>query len=402
MKSKQAFIRCALSVSLLAWTCSAVGQNQSEPVALGQTVSIESKILKQSRSLKISKPNSYDEESERYPVLYVLDGESNFEFTAAMVRFLADNERIPEMLVVAVDSGNIARRTHDLTPPTTNETEKRFSPQNGGADDFLSFMSDELLPFIEHNYRTLPYRILIGHSFGGLFALHVLAAKPTLFNAYIAIDPTAGWNNGAVIARLKGTLSESKDLHADLFITAANDLGEPTPAVQQLAAALDNKQKNFRWKFEWMKEETHTSVPLVGTYSGLCTIFDGWYLTDPLRLFDEGGLDAIDKHFQDGGKRVGHERTTPPFTISLVVAGLIRRGDLDKAASVLLRNPKAYPPPWNQLDALARAYTERGDKVNAVRYYTLSVQENPGNDQARQKLKELDASPAPSPKENRH
>jgi predicted alpha/beta superfamily hydrolase len=98
-------------------------------------------------------------------VLYLLDGESNFEFTAAIVRFLADNERIPEMIIVAVDSGDVAQRTHDLTPPTQKEVENRFSPGNGGADDFLAFMSDELLPFVERNYRTRPYRILIGHSF---------------------------------------------------------------------------------------------------------------------------------------------------------------------------------------------------------------------------------------------
>jgi hypothetical protein len=65
-------------------------------------------------------------------------------------------------------------------------------------------------------------------------------------------------------------------------------------------------------------------------------------------------------------------------------------------------DPKAYTPPWNQLDALAGAYAKRGDKADAIRYYTLSLQENPGNDQAKQKLKELGARPTPSTKENRH
>ena len=151
-----------------------------------------------------------------------------------------------------------------------------------------------------------------------------------------------------------------------------------------------------------MKEETHTSAPLLGTYSGLCAIFDGWYLTDPLRLFDEGGLDAIDQHFREGGKRAGYDRATPAFTISLVVAGLIRRGSLDEAATVLLHDPKIYPPPWNQLDALARAYSDRGNKKQAIRYYSLSLQENPGNDWARQKLKELGADPDASTKETHH
>ena len=398
-----ALFRRALPVALLLWVSSTVAQNQSGSVTVGEAVQIQSQILKQPRSLRISKPDSYDEGTERYPVLYLLDGESNFGFTVPIVRFLADNERMPEMIVVAIDSGDVAQRTHDLTPPTQKDVENRFSPGNGGADDFLAFMSDELLPFIERNYRTRPYNILIGHSFGGLFALHVFATKPGLFNAYVAIDPTAGWNNGAEIARVQRVLSESKDLQADLFIAGANDLGKATPDVQQLAVALEaNHLKSFRWKFEWMKEETHTSIALLGIYSGLCAIFDGWSLADPLKVFDEGGLDAIHKHFQDGGKRAGYERTTPPFTISLVVAGLIRRGSLEEAATVLLHDPKAYPPPWNQLDALARAYGERGNKKQAIRYYALSLQENPGNNWARQKLKELGADPNSSTKENHH
>jgi uncharacterized protein len=294
MKPSPALVRCGLLMAFVAWSGSSAGQNPSGSVTVGQAVQIQSRILKQPRSLTISKPDGYDEGTESYPVLYVLDGESNFAFTATIVHFLADNERIPEMIVVAVNSGDVAQRTHDLTPPTQKGLESRFSPGNGGADDFLAFMSDELLPFVARNYRTRPYKILIGHSFGGLFALHALATKPTLFNGYIAIDPTAGWNSGAEIARVQEVLSELKDLQADVFVSAANDLGRVTPDVQQLAAALEaNKLKGLRWKFEWMKEETHTTIPLLGTYSGLCTIFDGWYLTDPLRLFDEGGLDAI-------------------------------------------------------------------------------------------------------------
>ncbi len=387
-----------LPVLLACGVCS-LGQSQSNSIAIGQTVQIQSAILNQSRALTISKPEDYDSSTDRYPVLYLLDAESNFEFTAAIVRFLAENERIPGVIVVGIDSGDPPERTHDLTPPSQVEIENRFSPGNGGADAFLAFISGELVPYIEKNYRTRPYRILVGHSFGGLFTIHTLARRPALFNAYIAIDPTAGWNNGAEIVLIQRALSELKDLQADLFISAANDLGSPTPDVQQLAAALQNiKLKSFRWKFEWMKDETHGSVPLLGIYSGICTIFDGWYLTDPLRLFDEGGLEAIDEHFRNGGRRAGYERTTPPFTVSILVAAPIHEGRLEEASSVLLHDPKSYPPPWNQLDALARAYAERGNTGEAIRYYRSSLQENPGNVWARQKLKEMGADPDASTK----
>ena len=125
-------------------------------------------------------------------------------------------------------------------------------------------------------------------------------------------------------------------------------------------------------------------------------------MTDPLRLIDEGGIEAIDKHFREGGQRAGYERTTPLFTISLVVAALMQRGRLEDASKVLLRDPKTYPPPWNQLDALARAYAERGNTQQAIRYYRLSLQENPQNTWARQKLKEMGTDPDPLSKDKRH
>ncbi|MEK7405394.1 MAG: alpha/beta hydrolase-fold protein [Acidobacteriota bacterium] len=307
-----------------------------------------------------------------------------------MIKFLAENDRIPKLLLVAVTSGGMARRTPDLTPPSAAEIDNRFSPGNGGADAFLSFLADELIPFVEKTYRTRPYQVLAGHSFGGLFAIHALMAKPKLFNAYIAIDPTVSWNNGAVLAQAESFFSKNKELATDFYMTASNAAGGVPAGVQKLAAMLEEKAPaGFRWSFKWMREETHGSIPLRSIHEGLDTIFDGWHLTDPLELFDKGGMEAIHRHFRDGGRRCGFDRTTPPFTVSLVVAGLMRTGRLEEASKVLLHDPKAYPPPWNQLDALARAYAERGNVEQAIRYYSLSLKENPRNEWAKRKLAEM-------------
>jgi hypothetical protein len=138
-----------------------------------------------------------------------------------------------------------------------------------------------------------------------------------------------------------------------------------------------------------MPEETHASIPHRSIYLGLGAIFESWHLPDPLALYDKGGLDAIHRHFREGGKRFGYERKTSAFTVSLVVHGLMQADRLEEAASVLLHDPASYPPPWNQLDALARAYARRGNTAEVIRYYTLSLKANPRNDWARKKLAEL-------------
>ena len=125
------------------------------------------------RTLLIAKPAGYGNGTDRYPVLYLLDGETHFRYTAAIVDFLAANDRIPQMLVVGIVSGDSRKRTHDLTPPSTAESDNRFSPGNGGADAFLSFLAGELIPYVDQTYRTRPYRLLAGHSLGGLFGVYI-------------------------------------------------------------------------------------------------------------------------------------------------------------------------------------------------------------------------------------
>jgi tetratricopeptide (TPR) repeat protein len=137
-----------------------------------------------------------------------------------------------------------------------------------------------------------------------------------------------------------------------------------------------------------MPGETHTSIAHQSIYSGLDKIFDNWHLANPLKLYDEGGLEAIHRHFAEGNRRYGYDRKTPAFTVSLVVAALLAQQRLEEAGSVLLHDPKTYPPPWNQLEALGRAYAEKGDNKQAIHFYTLSLEGNPNNEWARKKLKE--------------
>jgi predicted alpha/beta superfamily hydrolase len=376
-------------VGFLTAAAGALAQNAAGPVVIGERVQLQSRILKESRSLVVSKPAGYDDGTERYPVLYLLDAETHFHYASGIVNFLGENDRMPKMLVVGVDSEDIAQRTRDLTTPSTVESDNRFSPGGGGAQAFLSFVAGELVPYIEKNYRARPYRLLVGHSFGGLFAVYAMIARTKLFNGYIAADPSLDWNNRALVAQAETFFANSKELQADLYVTAAGGSGEPYAAIRRFASVLGEKAPaGFRWNFESMQQDDHMSIPLPSVYRGLETIFEEWRLPeDCLALYDKGGIEAIHKRFRQAGARFGYaERTTPPFTVSLVVYQLSKAGRLEDAAKVLLHDPANYPPPWNQLDALARAYEKRGDDRQAVRFYQLSLQANPRNEFARKKL----------------
>lgn len=365
-----------------------------KPVVIGETLEFRSNILAEDRQLFIATPPDYDGSAEAYPVLYLLDAETHFRHASAATEFLASADRIPELIVVGIASGSRQQRTRDLTPETSAEIDRRFNPVHGGAANFLAFLTDELMPMVEKKYRTRPYRILAGHSLGGLFTAYALSRKPAAFQAYLAIDPSLSWNEGRVIDRIGQVLARTESLRADFFVAAAYSGNPSDRRARELAELLSAKAPaGFRSHFDSMAQQTHMSIPLPALHRGLEVIFDGWYLTHPLELFEKGGIEAIHKHFREGGQRYGYARTTSPFIVSMVVAELIWKGNLEAAARVLLHDEEKYPAPWNQLDALARAFAKQGDKERAIRFYRASLKANPGNDWAKRQLQEMGVKP---------
>ena len=117
---------------------------------------------------------------QRYPVLYVLDAEWNFYLVCPVVQFMEQSRQLPDFLVVGVPNVD---REHDLTPtPYPNE------PASGGGPFFESFLNEELAREIDAKFRTVSYRILVGHSAGGLTISAVAERVPELLLAVVYLS----------------------------------------------------------------------------------------------------------------------------------------------------------------------------------------------------------------------
>lgn len=186
-----------------------------------------------------------------YPVLYVLDGDDNFPIAAATARRLiraGARSGVEPGIVVAIDSGDLARRSRDFTPVIAGEAVKAGQPGHGlptgGADAFLEFLETRVHPQATAGLPVDARRLaVVGHSFGGLLALHALAARPQFFATYIAASPSLWIGDGQLLreARL------APDLHGQgrrLIINlgereGGGALGEAAPAnAEALRAAL--------------------------------------------------------------------------------------------------------------------------------------------------------------------
>ncbi|MDR6145786.1 putative alpha/beta superfamily hydrolase [Sphingomonas sp. SORGH_AS870] len=175
-----------------------------------------------------------------YPVLYVLDGEDNFAIAALTARRLAGagaRSGVGEGIVVGIAAGSLQRRARDYTPATPGWTIPANSPGSGwptgGAEAFLDLVERQVQPFVRQHWRVDRSReTLLGHSFGGLLALHAALTRPAMFGGVVAVSPSLWFGNG-LIAREAATAGAS---HPRILI-AEGDAAAAPPA--ELARSLD-------------------------------------------------------------------------------------------------------------------------------------------------------------------
>jgi predicted alpha/beta superfamily hydrolase len=151
------------------------------PGIAGDYFPINSAVTGSAYHIYIRYPESYAAKPDmRYPIVYVLDGDTLFPMLAPEHLFLTYDDHLPEAIIVGIAYGSFA--------PPINRREIDFGE---GAANFQRFLATELLPEVEQRVRAdADRRILVGQSFGGDFVLYSAFAQPDLFWARIASNPS--------------------------------------------------------------------------------------------------------------------------------------------------------------------------------------------------------------------
>jgi predicted alpha/beta superfamily hydrolase len=257
-------------------------EDAGTPLVTGHSYRLDSAVLGESRVLEVALPAGYETNvSQRYPVLFVLDGEVESAPAVAITRFYAAMGQLPPMIVVGVRNTD---RTRDLTPAAVPGFKLPPEARSaGGADRFLRFLVDELAPWVDRKYRTAPMRVLVGHSLGGLFALHALATRPQLFTGYIVMEPATWWNNRHELASADTALRQQATRQARVVLVNAEPLGVDTTGMGGDAPMV---------RYVRVSGETHASMALAGMMQGLRTMFSDFQLprwvpgTRPVAMLD--------------------------------------------------------------------------------------------------------------------
>lgn len=270
-------MRCSFLLVLLFFGITATAQND---ISIGHTESLYSELMQEERKLDIHLPQNYDTTKKTYPVLYLLDSYYNFKHVVGTVEYLILNRKIPDLIIVGIRNTN---RSRDLTPDASEigEYHQKRLGTTAGADAFLSFIEKELIPHIEDNYRASPYRILEGHSLGGLFCVYTIFQKPELFSSHLIISPSLWYTNKTIEQALEDVFPNPDPLkNTSYYVSLATENGGTMRGnIYKLNGEFANysnahKDANIRYKYEPMPLESHGSLGLPSTFFGLRYIFE--------------------------------------------------------------------------------------------------------------------------------
>lgn len=368
-----------LSIALLFFSCTGNTQ-EPRPLTIGFTQTIPSAILKAERTIWVHLPEGYKADgTERYPVIYVLDGKDQFQALVAVIEHLSGENLMPKMIVVGI-------LQDDRLAELTFGKDMEFPDAEGKGEQFLDYIEKELIPHIDAKFRSAPYRTFVGHSVGGLTVVHTLVHRPQLFNSYISLEGALWWNKHHVVKEAKNVLGQPSYEGKTLFIAMANHL-ETKPSLQQVRKDKSSDTELIRANLEliddfakhkgtalrlgqqYYPDDSHSSLTLQAEYDALRFIFDNYRLKFYRSQVDNPGFDVVQRHtahYQALAKKMGYR--IQPNSAELVKNGyaFLNRKQYERAAYFFQQLEQYYPNDPNTYDCLGDLYSAMGDKPKAV------------------------------------
>ncbi|MDB4914337.1 MAG: hypothetical protein JWM95_1981 [Gemmatimonadetes bacterium] len=326
-----------------------------------RVVRVPSKLLGEERIVHVHLPPNYDVAMQRYEVIYLLDGHVRpfFDITVAAAAYdLTGDARTyatPPQIVVGVDQrvrGEELGRNQEL---------------------FTRFLVEELVPYIDHEYRTSHFRTLIGHSLGGRFALMTFCRAPGVFPAVIAISGAGGDSTGADATRrcLEKAFASDKGVLRHLVLGAGDREVRTLDGVRRLQAFLRaSAPSNWRWTVIDGTGLGHTDTPLATIPPGIRFVQSDSVWDMPPALIEQAAADperaVVDFHTALGA-RVGSPVSPSLKSMLAIARARVRQGNADASEAAIKKLIDAYPEDLEGYGMLSDVALRRNDTSKARR-----------------------------------
>lgn len=250
----------ALAAACVAVAATAQAPPPAAPLTIGETFTIASTVLQESRRINVYLPADYiTSRDARLPVLYMPDGgiAEDFLHVAGLVQVSVGNGTMRPFILVGIEN---TERRRDMTGPTNNPADLKIAPRVGGSAAFRRFLKDELMPAVTARYRTTTETAIVGESLAGLFVMETFFLEPDLFDTYIAFDPSLWWNNRQLVDAAGDQLRARPSLGKTLYFASSDEKELADLAVRLADVLKRHAPAGLKWHYVPMPEEKHSTI----------------------------------------------------------------------------------------------------------------------------------------------
>ncbi len=324
----------------------------------GHSYTLPSKVLDEDRKLSIRLPKSYQDTEKSYPVIYLTDGENHFGHGVSAVTTLEEYEMMPESIVIAI--------------PNLKDTRLRDLVYE--SDKFISFIQDELKPFVNSNFRTSGIDILFGHSSAGGFTLNILREQTDLFDGYISASPSISMKEERIKQYQDFLKHQDGKVSKSLYITMGGIADEGVAIrpenIEFLITLLeDNAPESIAWKYDQHPEQNHMTSPYLTLFRGLSWVFKDYQSPTFLgyESFKEfGGIKNLKGHFKNRYNKYQTPAQIPEHVLIGLGYTFINEQAYDEASQILKTSLELYPDSHGTHNALGTLYMKNKRKTKGL------------------------------------
>lgn len=335
---------------------------------------VYSTVLKEYRDVKILLPNEYDDTYYKYPTIYLLDAETNFDMGIEVLSFLMDNHFIPPHIIVGLPNTD---RFRDMTPVDSIMNKNIFKTR-GGADNFIKTLELDVFPFIAEKFRVSTQRLVMGHSYSGLFVVYAFSTRPDLFDKFLAFSPILWWNNKAIVKDVDQFLSRNSSVRKQLFISFAEEAAEMLKSCKSLILSLETKApSDLKWHYAWMPDESHYTLYRKSLMQGMETIFTEYKYPD-VQVLVEKGVEIAKTYQRQVLLNYGRNEKLPYSLLESVCVQLKDEERYNDAMAFLKYSISNYPERAESFYYVGEIYEKVNQPQQAVKFYELAHNKDKG------------------------
>jgi len=337
------------------------------------TDTINSQKLGEEREIKISLPPSYSKnKTQKYPLLVLLDGDFLFDPFYGTLSYGYYWDDLPEVIIVAISQNKNGEREYDsATDEVTGlPTEK--------GEKFFEFIGMELIPTIQKNFRTAPFRIVAGLDVTAGFMNCYLYKDDPIFNAYISLSPELPVGMEEQIPERLAAITKNIFYY---HCTADGDLKKMRARIQAMDEEIKKINKpNLNYRYEDFKGASHYSLVPHAIPSALYQIFSVYQpistteFQEKIAVLPSGYVDYLIAKYDVLEKELGLKLQIRMNDFKAIEAAIIKNKAYNEFDQLAQLASKDYPKTMLADYHMAQMYEKKGDNARAVKSYMKAFQ----------------------------